>query len=172
MIPAIFLRYLERWSDTDEVPKMLEVMLKSLEDENVDVRSNGSLSLAVVIRNSMLGKIETLQKRFHRRIRKLALPPRSSAEYEKTLRLRHGAVLGLISLARTYPFTVPEWMPPLIESLAKFATEPNPIASSVRAFGQEFTRNHQDNWHADSKLFNEDQTLALSTIVSGTSYYA
>lgn len=30
----------------------------------------------------------------------------------------------------------------------------------------------QDNWHADSKLFNEDQTLALSTIVSGTSYYA
>lgn len=28
----------------------------------------------------------------------------------------------------------------------------------------------QDNWHADAKLFNEDQTLALSTIVSGTSY--
>lgn len=28
----------------------------------------------------------------------------------------------------------------------------------------------QDNWHADSKLFNEDQTLALSTIVSGPSY--
>ncbi|KAG8850404.1 hypothetical protein FRB91_009086 [Serendipita sp. 411] len=64
MIPAIFLRYLERWSDTDEVPKMLEVMLMSLEDENVDVRSNGSLSLAVVIRNSMLNKIETLQVRY------------------------------------------------------------------------------------------------------------
>lgn len=172
MIPAVFLRYLERWEDEEEVKKMLEVMLKSLEDENVDVRSNASLSLAVVIRNGMSGKIGTLQKRFLRQIRKYALPARSSETYERTLRMRHGAILGLLALARTYPFTVPEWMPALIETVAKYATEPAPIANSIRSFGQEFTRNHQDNWHADSKLFNEDQTQALSLIVSGTSYYA
>jgi len=58
---------------------------------------------------------------------------------------RHGAVLGLISLARSYPFTVPEWMPALMETLAKFATEPTPIANSIRSFGQEFQQNHQVN---------------------------
>ena len=86
--------------------------------------------------------------------------------------MRHGAILGLLALARTYPFSVPEWMPGLIETVAKYATEPAPIANSIRSFGQEFTRNHQVNWHADSKLFNEDETQALSLIVSGTSYYA
>jgi proteasome activator subunit 4 len=59
------------------------------------------------------------------------------------LRQRHGAVLGLISLARSYPFTVPEWMPGLIETLAKFATEPAPISNSIRSFGAEFQQNHQ-----------------------------
>lgn len=61
MIPAIFLRYLERWSETDDVPKMLEVMLASLEDENVEVRTNASINLALVIRSSMQNKIGTLQ---------------------------------------------------------------------------------------------------------------
>ncbi|CAG8591712.1 12397_t:CDS:10, partial [Acaulospora colombiana] len=163
MVSAIFLRYLERWSDTDDIPKILEVMLASLEDENVEVRSSASMNLALVIRSSMQNKISSLQ---------LVLPSRSSPDYEKTIRQRHGAVLGLIALARSYPFTVPEWMPPLIEILSKYATEPTPISNSIRSFGQEFQQNHQDNWHADSKLFNEDQTLALSTIVSGTSYCA
>ncbi|PVG02608.1 hypothetical protein CPB86DRAFT_822639 [Serendipita vermifera] len=171
MVSAIFLRYLERWSDIDDIPKILEVMLASLEDENVEVRSSASMNLALVIRSSMQNKISSLQKRFTRQTRKLVLPSRSSPDYEKTMRQRHGAVLGLIALARSYPFTVPEWMPPLIEILSKYATEPTPISNSIRSFGQEFQQNHQDNWHADSKLFNEDQTLALSTIVSGTSYF-
>lgn len=75
--------------------------------------------------------------------RKAVLPARSSPEFEVTLRKRHGAVLGLISLARSYPFTVPEWMPGLIEVLSKFATEPMPISTAIRTFGQEFQRNHQ-----------------------------
>lgn len=61
MIPAIFLRYLETWSATDDVPKILEVMLASLEDENVEVRTNASVNLALVIRSSMQEKIGMLQ---------------------------------------------------------------------------------------------------------------
>lgn len=61
MIPAIFLRYLETWSATDDVPRILEVMLASLEDENVEVRTNASVNLALVIRSSMQEKIAMLQ---------------------------------------------------------------------------------------------------------------
>jgi proteasome activator subunit 4 len=144
MIPAIFLRYLERWSDADDVPQMLEVMLKSLEDPNVEVRQSASVNLALVIRSSSLQlQILTLKKRFVKQTRKIPLPPRTAGTYEEALRRRHGAVLGLIALARSYPFTVPEWMPVLVETLAKYATEPMPIGNSVRAFGQEFQQNHQ-----------------------------
>lgn len=131
-----------------------------------------------------------LQKLFIRKGRRAVLPARSDPNYDKALRTRHAAVLGLIALIRAYPFTVPEWMPPLIDHLSKYATDPSPISNTLRAFGAEFQKTHQawessfggvdtradgiyfaqDNWHADAKLFNEDQTLALSTIVSGTSY--
>lgn len=145
MIPAIFLRYLERWSDADDVPQMLEVMLKSLEDANVEVRQTASVNLALVIRSSTLQiQVLTLKKRFIKQTRKTPLPARSAGHtYEDALRRRHGAVLGLIALARSYPFTVPEWMPALVETLSKYATEPMPIGNSVRAFGQEFQQNHQ-----------------------------
>jgi hypothetical protein len=65
MVSAIFLRYLERWSDTDDIPKILEVMLASLEDENVEVRSSASMNLALVIRSSMQNKISSLQVSQH-----------------------------------------------------------------------------------------------------------
>jgi len=132
-----------------------------------------------------------LQKMFIRKGRRAVLPARLDANYDKVLRTRHAAVLGLIALIRAYPFTVPEWMPRLIDHLSKYATDPSPISNTLRTFGAEFQKTHQvwegfsavflskradgicfaqDNWHADAKLFNEDQTLALSTIVSGTSY--
>lgn len=60
LIPAVYLRYLERWSGVD-APKIFLVMLKSLEDENVEVRNTTSVNLALVIRSSMKGEIGNLQ---------------------------------------------------------------------------------------------------------------
>jgi len=80
---------------------------------------------------------------FIRKGRRAVLPARSDPDYEKALRTRHAAVLGLIALIRSYPFTVPEWMPPLIDHLSKYATDPSPISNTLRTFGAEFQKTHQ-----------------------------
>jgi len=84
-----------------------------------------------------------LQKMFIRKGRRAVLPARSDPNYDKVLRTRHAAVLGLIALIRAYPFTVPEWMPPLIDYLSKYATDPSPISNTLRTFGAEFQKTHQ-----------------------------
>lgn len=83
------------------------------------------------------------QKMFIRKGRRAVLPARSDANYDKVLRTRHAAVLGLIALIRAYPFTVPEWMPALIDHLSKYATDPSPISNTLRTFGAEFQKTHQ-----------------------------
>jgi proteasome activator subunit 4 len=89
---------------------------------------------------------------FIRKGRRAVLPARSDPNYDKVLRTRHAAVLGLIALIRAYPFTVPEWMPPLIDYLSKYATDPSPISNTLRTFGAEFQKTHQV-WGGSSSSF-------------------
>jgi len=60
LISGIYLRYIERWSEGD-VERMLEVMLTSLEDENIEVRTSTSNNLALIVRCSLRGQIGSLQ---------------------------------------------------------------------------------------------------------------
>ena len=60
LISGIYLRYIERWSEGD-VKRMLEVMLTSLEDENIEVRTSTSNNLALIVRCSLRGQIGKLQ---------------------------------------------------------------------------------------------------------------
>lgn len=60
LISGIYLRYIERWSEGD-VERMLEVMLTSLEDENVEVRTSTSNNLALIVRCSLRGQVGKLQ---------------------------------------------------------------------------------------------------------------
>lgn len=103
------------------------------------------------------------QKMFMRKGRRAVLPARSDTNYDKALRTRHAAVLGLIALTRAYPFTVPEWMPPLIDHLSKYATDPSPISNTLRTFGSEFQKTHQV-WEGFPFAPQVDLKMLLRTI--------
>ena len=45
-----------------------------------------------------------------------------------------------------------------------------PISTAVRNCASNFKKTHQDTWHEDCKRFNEDQMVALSTLLTGSSY--
>lgn len=47
-----------------------------------------------------------------------------------------------------------------------------PISLTVQKCASNFKRTHQDTWHEDSKRFTEDQLVALSTLLTGSSYCA
>ena len=47
-----------------------------------------------------------------------------------------------------------------------------PISLTVQKCASNFKKTHQDTWHEDSKRFTEDQLVALSTLLTGSSYCA
>ncbi len=47
---------------------------------------------------------------------------------------RHCGVLGLAALVEAYPYSVPMWLPEVIDELAMHLHDPAPIA--VRLFGE------------------------------------
>ena len=45
-----------------------------------------------------------------------------------------------------------------------------PISTTVRKCASNFKKTHQDTWHEDSKKFTDEQLIALSTLLTGSSY--
>ncbi|KAG8924341.1 hypothetical protein FRC02_010498 [Tulasnella sp. 418] len=153
--------------------RIMDVLLKCLRDENVEVRDTASKTLSGVIRCSQQHSILPLRDRFARLARRTKLPKRQDKElFSEALRTLHSAILGLVALVDAYPYSVEPWVPETFEILARYSSDPPPISTSIRKCAASFKQTHQDTWAMDQLLFNEDQMLALSTVVSGTSYYA
>ncbi|GLB36441.1 putative protein with domain of unknown function (DUF3437) [Lyophyllum shimeji] len=156
----------------DGVMQVMDVLLECLGDENVEVREMASKALSGIVRCSQRQSILPLKNRFVALTRKIALPPRRDPSYAESLRSLHSAILGLCALIESFPYSVEPWIPPLTEVLAPHATDPPPISTTIRKCASEFKKTHQDTWHKDQYMFNEDQLQSLSTMLVGTSYYA
>ncbi|KAF5356022.1 hypothetical protein D9756_004202 [Leucocoprinus leucothites] len=156
----------------DGVSSVMEVLMECLADENVEVREMASKTLAGVVRCSQRQSIIPLKNRFVSLAKKSTLPPRRDPGYADALRTLHSAILGLCALIESVPYSVEPWMPSLTEVLAAHATDPPPISTTIRKCASEFKKTHQDTWHKDQLLFNEDQLQNLATMLVGTSYYA
>ncbi|KAF7310620.1 hypothetical protein HMN09_00604800 [Mycena chlorophos] len=156
----------------DGVKQVMDVLLECLSDENVEVRQMSSKVLSGVVRCSQRQSIVPLKNRFLALARKTTLPARKDPTYADSLRTLHSAILGLCALIESFPYSVESWMPPLTDVLAAHATDPPPISTAIRNCAGEFKKTHQDTWHKDQLLFDEDQLQSLSTMLVGTSYYA
>ncbi|KAF5377624.1 hypothetical protein D9615_005155 [Tricholomella constricta] len=156
-----------------KIVEMLEVLCKCLDDEVVEVREMAATTLSGILRLSPRRSVLTLKDRFVRLAKASHIPNRQDPGYNKAIRQRHAAILGICALVDSYPYTVEKWMPELLTNiLAEHTYDPIPISTTVRKCASNFKRTHQDTWHEDAKRFNEDQLAALSTLLTGSSYYA
>ncbi|KAG9314593.1 hypothetical protein JVU11DRAFT_5396 [Chiua virens] len=173
-LPALvmfFYRNLLMISPAD-ISKVMDVLLECLADENVEVREMSSRTLSGIVRCSQRQNIIPLKNRFISLARSVKLPSRSAPNYGESMRKLHSAILGLCALIESFPYSVESWMPPLTEVLARHATDPPPISTTIRHCASEFKKTHQDTWHKDQLSFDEEQLQSLSTMLVGTSYYA
>ncbi|KAI0336090.1 hypothetical protein GY45DRAFT_1316150 [Cubamyces sp. BRFM 1775] len=154
--------------------EMIEVICRCLDDEVVEVREMAATTLSGILRLSPRRSIIALKDRFVRLIKNVKLPQdRKSPAYSVALRQLHAAILGVCALIDSYPYTIERWMPELLTNvLAEHTYDPIPISTTVRKCASTFRKTHQDTWHEDSKKFSEEQLAALSTLLSGSSYYA
>ncbi|RPD81724.1 hypothetical protein L226DRAFT_527984 [Lentinus tigrinus ALCF2SS1-7] len=157
-----------------KVVEMMEVICRCLDDEVVEVREMAATTLSGILRLSPRRSVIALRDRFVRLIKNSKLPTdRKSPTYSAAIRQLHAAILGVCALVDSYPYTIERWMPDLLTNvLAEHTYDPIPISTTVRKCASTFRKTHQDTWHEDSKKFTEDQLAALSTLLSGSSYYA
>jgi len=153
--------------------ELVEVVCRCLDDEVVEVREMAATTLSGILRLSPRRSVLALKDRFVRLAKNSALPDRRSPGYNAALRQRHAAVLGVCALVESYPYTVEKWMPELLTGfLAEHTYDPIPISTTVRKCASNFKKTHQDTWHEDAKRFSDEQMAALSTLLTGSSYYA
>ncbi|KAJ7225820.1 hypothetical protein GGX14DRAFT_422501 [Mycena pura] len=154
-----------------KVIEILEVVCKCLDDEVIDVREMAATTLSGILRLSPRRHVLTLRDRFVQLIKKSHIPSRQDPGYARSVRQRHAAILGVCALVDSVPYTVEKWTPDLLANvLAEHTYDPAPISTTVRKCARNFSRTHRDTWHEDSARFNEDQLVALSTLLTGSSY--
>ncbi len=65
------------------------------------------------------------QNRFVRLAKNSHIPEKQDPTYNKCLRQRHAAILGICALVVSYPYTVEKWMPELLTNvLAEYTYDP------------------------------------------------
>ncbi|KAF8203239.1 hypothetical protein BJ912DRAFT_842338 [Pholiota molesta] len=170
LVQVFYFRHLPLISEAKLV-EMLEVLCRCLDDEIVEVREMAAVTLSGVLRLSPRRSVLSLKDRFVRLLESTHIPGRQDPNYNKAIRQRHAAILGICALVDSFPYTVEKWMPELLTNvLAEHTYDPIPISTTVRKCAGNFKRTHQDTWHEDSKLFDESQLAALSTLLTGSSY--
>jgi len=85
---------------------------------------------------------------------------------------RHGGVLALSALVMLAPYGVPGWLPEVLELLAAFFKEPQPIKRTVTKTFADFKRTHQDNWSAHKARFTSEQQEIIMDMLDPPSFYA
>ncbi|KAJ8514936.1 hypothetical protein ONZ45_g7571 [Pleurotus djamor] len=172
LVQVFYFRQVPLITET-KVVEILEVLCRCLDDEIVEVRQMAATTLSGILRLSPRRSVITLKDRFIRLAKNSYIPERQSPDYNKAIRQRHAAILGICALVDSYPYTVEKWMPELLANvLAEHTYDPIPISTTVRKCASNFKKTHQDTWHEDCKKFDEDQLIALSTLLTGSSYYA
>ncbi|EIN13624.1 hypothetical protein PUNSTDRAFT_94808 [Punctularia strigosozonata HHB-11173 SS5] len=172
LLQVFYFRHMPLIDDL-HIIEILEVICKCLDDEIIEVRTMAATTLAGILRLSPRRSVLVLKDRFVRLVKNIKLPGKKEAGYSNAVRKLHAGVLGICALVDSYPYTVERWMPPLLTTvLAELTYFPPPISTTVRKCASNFKKTHQDTWHEDSKRFDEDQLAALSTLLTGSSYYA
>ncbi|KAG6902315.1 hypothetical protein C0995_001694 [Termitomyces sp. Mi166 len=102
-----------------KIVEILEVLCSCLDDEVVEVRE-------------MAATVLTLKDRFVRLAKNSHIPSRHDPGYNKAIRQRHAAILGICALVDSFPYTVEKWMPSLLTNvLAEHTYDPVRPSHSV-----------------------------------------
>ncbi|PVU99770.1 hypothetical protein BB560_005447 [Smittium megazygosporum] len=97
---------------------------------------------------------------------------KNTTQYNRILFEKRANVLGLSCIILAFPYTIPEWMPKALVSLADCVYSPTVISSVASATFKKFKQSRLDTWEFDRLKFSEDQLDLLSEVLVSASYYA
>ncbi|GFT37520.1 proteasome activator complex subunit 4 [Nephila pilipes] len=163
----------EKWTKD-----IYEMVLKLLQDENVEVRESASETLCgflhceyFKISDELLNMFkEKAQKKLKKKHSPAGNGPKTFAPED--LRERHAGILGLCACVHAYPYDVPEFLPDILVLLGDHLHDPQPISTTIKKTLSSFRRTHHDNWRDHKLKFTDDQLAVITDLLVSPSYYA
>jgi len=170
---------------SDEIKRQFsDTLFQLLMDERLEIRQLASEKLALWVQRSIsLDLVHSIEKKCrlllaeklpkHLRAKRKDLETPNDRERLGRFIIRHHAgVLGLSSLVLSTPFEILEWLPDVLVSIARCASEPDPIHQSVRNTLAEFKRTRQNNWEEERLKFTPEQLDVVFDMQTLPHYYA
>nr|XP_055026346.1 proteasome activator complex subunit 4A [Misgurnus anguillicaudatus] len=166
-------------SDAKAVSDVRALVMRLLEDEQLEVRELAATTLSGFLQCDFLSIDEPLQARIES-LSKTRLPKRKRRELcsvvdtipSTDLVRRHAGVLGLSACVLSSPYDVPTWMPGMLMDLSAHLNDTQPIEMTVKKTLSDFRRTHYDNWQEHKQKFTDDQLLVLTDLLVSPCYYA
>lgn len=166
-------------SDQEIVNIIRALVIKLLEDEQLEVREMAATTLSGFLQCNFLSMDGSMQAHFEA-LCKTRLPKKRKRELgaladpipSADLVRRHAGVLGLSACILSSPYDVPTWMPQLLMDLSAHLNDTQPIEMTVKKTLSNFRRTHHDNWQQHKQQFTDDQLLVLTDLLVSPCYYA
>ncbi|CAF3858415.1 unnamed protein product [Rotaria sp. Silwood1] len=155
-------------------PRIREIVLKCLFDEQLEVRTIASVTLAGFYQCGFI-QITKEDLEYFRLMSKtnyfINVDGKKVTSTENIVK-RHGGVLGLCAIVLSSPYDIPIHIPRALMLLCEHSHDPNLIRKSIKNALSEFRRTHHDSWHEHREKFTEDQLVILADVLISPNYYA
>eukprot|EP00891_Asterochloris_glomerata_P001540 jgi/Astpho2/1540/fgenesh1_pg.00026_%23_29_t len=162
-----------------------DMVVSMLADKKLEVQELAAVSLSGLLKGLPQDQFEQLRQRFMQRVDELFPSKRQRvaknagdagklpwSQAAPSLTEKNAAVLGLMSFVLSSPYEVPLWLPDVLLSLVKAASQPAPVKTTVRRTLAEFRRTHEEACMAEARrLLTEEQWEAIQDVAFSTSYF-
>uniref|UniRef100_A0A4W6E8G7 Proteasome activator subunit 4 n=1 Tax=Lates calcarifer TaxID=8187 RepID=A0A4W6E8G7_LATCA len=175
----VFYNLFTFMSDQKAVNDVRALVIRLLEDEQLEVREMAATTLSGFLQCNFLSMDAPMQAHFEA-LCKTSLPKKRKRELgsivdtipSADLVRRHAGVLGLSACILSSPYDVPTWMPQILMDLSAHLNDTQPIEMTVKKTLSNFRRTHHDNWQQHKQQFTDDQLLVLTDLLVSPCYYA
>uniref|UniRef100_A0A3Q3VQG8 Proteasome activator subunit 4 n=1 Tax=Mola mola TaxID=94237 RepID=A0A3Q3VQG8_MOLML len=175
----VFYNLFTFMSDQKAVNDVRALVIRLLEDEQLEVREMAATTLSGFLQCNFLSMDPPMQAHFEA-LCKTCLPKKRKRDLGSVvdtipsadLVRRHAGVLGLSACILSSPYDVPTWMPQLLMDLSAHLNDTQPIEMTVKKTLSNFRRTHHDNWQQHKQQFTDDQLLVLTDLLVSPCYYA
>ncbi|XP_076019061.1 proteasome activator complex subunit 4A isoform X2 [Genypterus blacodes] len=175
----VFYNLFTFMSDQRAVNDVRALVIRLLEDEQLEVRELAATTLSGFLQCNFLSMDTPMQAHFEA-LGKTCLPKKRKRDLGSVvdtipsadLVRRHAGVLGLSACILSSPYDVPTWMPQLLMDLSAHLNDTQPIEMTVKKTLSNFRRTHHDNWQQHKQQFTDDQLLVLTDLLVSPCYYA
>eukprot|EP01022_Parablepharisma_sp_SALTPOND_P004705 TRINITY_DN120803_c0_g1_i1.p1 TRINITY_DN120803_c0_g1~~TRINITY_DN120803_c0_g1_i1.p1 ORF type:complete len:1820 (-),score=174.58 TRINITY_DN120803_c0_g1_i1:29-5488(-) len=85
---------------------------------------------------------------------------------------KYGPIFGLVAMVKAYGMVLPDWLPSVLQFLARLKHLNGNVGEAVKGCLSEFLQLHKKTWECEKEKFTEEQLEDITEHVSPYDYYA